>query len=213
MLVPQILLSCLVVVFLLASAIARFSSWSTAALTLGGLFLMAMVASGIIGIVSALSARRRARLRAAIESRYPDARVADLPSGNWLVTDRASGHTRFELAPDGVRVATGGKRNEAATAALELAGKSLTEQHIARLGFLLRCGVDVRYRDAHGDVHVIKALLPGYDLGDGTPPGPAIHLENPGTSVFIGGLDAGSFVQLVPAASGNGVSLVPALWD
>jgi hypothetical protein len=89
----------------------------------------------------------------------------------------------------------------------------MNENHISRLGFLLRCGVDVRYRNAHGDLHTIKALIPTYDPGDGTPPGPAIHLHDAGATVFIGDTHRDSFVQLVPASSGEGVSLVPALWD
>ncbi|CAE6823648.1 hypothetical protein R70006_06328 [Paraburkholderia domus] len=117
MLAKEILLSCLVVVFLLASAIARLSSWSTAAMTLGGLFLMAMVAGVIGAVVSASRARKRERIRVEIESRYPDARVDDLSSGNWLITERASGHTRFELAPDGVSVIAAVKPNDAATVA------------------------------------------------------------------------------------------------
>jgi hypothetical protein len=101
MLVPEILMSCLADLFLLASVIARFSSWSTAALTLGGLFLVTLVASAIGALASALRARKRERIRSEIESRYPDARVDDLSTGNWLIADRASGQTRFELAPDG----------------------------------------------------------------------------------------------------------------
>jgi len=70
-------------------------------MTLGGVVLAAIVAGVMGALVSAFSARKRARIRAQIESRYPDARVDELSTGNWLITDRASGHTRFELAPDG----------------------------------------------------------------------------------------------------------------
>jgi hypothetical protein len=89
----------------------------------------------------------------------------------------------------------------------------MTEQNITQLGFLLRCGVDVQYKDAHGDAHAIKALVPWYDMGDGTPPGPAIHLADSESTVFIHDIRHESFVQLVPKSTGKGVSLVPALWD
>jgi hypothetical protein len=112
-----------------------------------------------------------------------------------------------------VSVVTAERTKKASLRNQTIAGSPMTEKHIARLGFLLRCGVDVRYKDAHGDVHVIKALLPNYDLNDGSPPGPAIHLQNFSTIVFIEDVHPESFVQLVPASSGKDVSLVPALWD
>jgi hypothetical protein len=101
MLLPEILASCLLVVSLLASLISRFSSWSTVAVVLGSLFLVGTVACVVSALASALRARQRDHIRAAIESRYPDARVDGLSTGHWLITDRASGHTRCELAPHG----------------------------------------------------------------------------------------------------------------
>lgn len=78
--------------------------YGTAALAL----LVAGVGLALVLVVLAIidyPDRRRMKVaeakRLSIESRFPGARVTALSSGNWLVTDRSTGRTRFELTASG----------------------------------------------------------------------------------------------------------------
>lgn len=96
----------------------HWPSWTPIACIAGAIAALAILAV-IRGVINEVRMRRERRELSVMEQRYPGCHVLRLSSGEWFLTDRATGR---EFEPDGgpVHSFTFGKTRDAGTAAATL---------------------------------------------------------------------------------------------
>ncbi|MEW6343006.1 MAG: hypothetical protein AB1704_20285 [Pseudomonadota bacterium] len=81
--------------------VAAWQAIAVAIAALAVIFAPTFVIALIAGVPLYIAKRKQNRMRVGIEQRFPGTRATYLKSGNWLLTEQSTGHTRCELERDG----------------------------------------------------------------------------------------------------------------